>query len=312
MIDEEYVEFTIPYLLEVEDSIEGNVDWRFHLELHETQGELRFQKEMANRYEYSAYLRGDRSGNYCRTRVQVRFPDGLRNSGKQAESGPLIEAARDFLNRFLEVYRALVGDVWVRHLALEEIVKFDVHWITDSGEECQSFWVPNETFSELRVDAELRDKIQHYFDEGLDINPAKKIDFDTQEKIDRGEYELAVINADRLVEFWAINVYVFLRESRGASLEEAIELVKDSKFTNVAANFFRDHLDFDFQSTEGYSEWKENTHELRNHVVHEGWHVNEEEAVEAHVSAKKAIAEILTEFEDELKRTNLFAEVTRG
>lgn len=308
MVNSEYVEFTIPYLLKIKDSFEQNPDWRFEIERKGVVAELRFKKEKSEGYTYSAFPEGDRSGNLCWTNVQVRFTGGLSEDGKTPD-GSLIEASLYAINRFLEAYRAVMEDEWIRDLALQNIVEFTVYWDTGSEVESQTVYVPNETFGEFDLDVESRDQIKKYLDEGTHINPAKKIDLDTQEKIHRGEYDLAVINADRLFEFWAINVFVYIKESRGEPTDDAIELATNNKFTNLISNFYRDHLGFDFQATTGYEEWKEYTHELRNNVVHEGWHVTEEEAQRAYNASMKAIAEIIEEFEDELQGTNLFAKV---
>lgn len=308
MVNSEYVEFTIPYLLKIKDSFEQNPDWRFEIDQEGVIAELRFKKEKSETYTYSAFPEGDRSGNLCWTKVQVRFTGGLSKDGKSPD-GTLIEASLQAINRFLEVYRAVMEDEWIRDLAFENIVEFTVYWDTGSEVESKTVYLPNETFGELEMDVETRDQMQKYLDERIRINPAKKMDLDTQEKIHRGEYDLAVIIADRLFEFWAINVFVHLKDSRGESVDDAVELVTNNKFTNVISNFYRDHLGFDFQATTGYEEWKEYTHELRNNVVHEGWHVSEEEAQRAYDASMRAIAEIVEEFEDELQGTNLFVEI---
>lgn len=202
---EEYVEFRIPYLLKLKDSIEKNPDWRFEVEREGIIAELRFKKERLEGFDYTAFPEEDRSGQLCRTKVQVRFPDGLYGEGK-TEDGHLIVASRKAINRFLEVYRAILQDEWVRDLAFENIVEFTIFW--DDGEEVESktVYVPNDTFAGAGIDEEGRDKIQKYLQEDIQINPTKNIDLDTQEKLHRGEYELAVVNADRLFEFWATNI----------------------------------------------------------------------------------------------------------
>lgn len=308
MINSEYVEFTIPYLLKVKDSFEQNPDWRFEVDRDGVKAELRFKKEKSEGYTFSAFPEGDRSGNLCWTKVQVRFSDGLSQDGRSSE-GTLIEASLGAINRFLEVYRAVMEDEWIRDLAFQNIVEFTVYWDTGSEVESETVYVPNETFGEFEMDLEARDQIQKYIDESIRINPAKKMDLDTKEKIHRGEYDLAVINADRLFEFWAINVFVHIKDSRGESADDAVELVTDNKFTNVISNFYNDHLGFDFKGTTEYEDWKKHTHELRNNVVHEGWHVTEEEAQRAYDASIRAIAKIIEEFKDELKGTNLFAEI---
>lgn len=308
MVEAEYVEFTIPYLLKLKDSFGKNPEWRFEIEREGQVAELRFRKEKSDDFDYTAFPKGDRSGKLCWTKVQVRFPGGLSNEG-QSEHGPLIEASRSAINRFLEVYRAIMGDEWIRDLAFQNIVEFTVYW--DLGSEIKSdiVYVPNDTFGDFEIDTERRDKIQQYLDNGIGINPSKKMDLDTQEKIHRGEYDLAVINADRLFEFWAINTFVYLKENRGASTEDAIELVTENKFTNVISNYYRDHLGFDFQDTTEYEDWREETRKLRNKVIHEGWHITEKEAQKAYQASQKAIAAIMEEFKEELRGTNLFAEI---
>lgn len=308
MVDAEYVEFTIPYLLKLKDSFDKNPEWRFEIEREGQIAELRFRKEKSHDYDFSAFPEGDRSGKLCWTKVQVRFPGGLSKEGR-SEDGPLIEASKKAINRFLEVYRAVMEDEWIRDLAVQNIVEFTVYWDLGSEIESSTVYVPNETFGDFGLDIEKRDKIQRYIDEGTNINPSKRIDLDTQEKIHRGEYELAVINADRLFEFWAINTFVYLKENRGSSTEDAIELATENKFTNIISNFYRDHLGFNFQETTEYKNWKEETHELRNNVIHEGWHITEEESQKAYNASLKAIAAITEEFKEELRGTNLFAEI---
>ncbi|TKX72603.1 hypothetical protein EXE46_15655 [Halorubrum sp. GN11_10-6_MGM] len=238
MVESEYVEFTIPYLLKLKDSFEKNPEWRFEIEREGQIAELRFKKEKSSDFDYTAFPEGDRSGNLCWTKVQVRFPGGLSQENR-TNDGLLIEASQKSINRFLEVYRAVMEDEWIRDLAFQNIVEFTVYWGFDSKVESKTVYVPNETFGESGIDSETRDKIQMYLNEDIRINPPKKMDLDTQEKLHRGEYELAVINADRMFEFWAVNVFVYLKELRGTSSNEAVELVTENKFTNVIGSFVR-------------------------------------------------------------------------
>lgn len=309
MVDEEYVEFEIPYLLKLEDSIEQNPDWRFEIENDGQIAELRFRKEKSENYEYTAFPAGDRSGNLCWTKVQVRFPGGLSGDGR-TEDGSLIEASREILNRFLEAYRAVMADEWIRELAFQDIVEFTVYWDLGSKTESRTVYVPNETFGSPSLEVETRDEIQRYLYEDITINPSKRIDLNTQEKIHRGEYELAVINAARHFEFWAKNIFVYLKEQRGTAPDEAVNLVIGVNISNLACNFFRDHLDFDFQKTDEYEMWSEQTQDIRNNVIHEGWHISEEQAQQAYQASLKAIARITEEFEDDLQGTGMAPDVT--
>ncbi|WP_226013588.1 hypothetical protein [Halomicrobium salinisoli] len=308
MVEAEFVEFKIPYLLKLKDSIDENPDWRFEIDRGGQIAEIRFQKEKSKDYEYTAFPEGDRSGRLCWTKVQVRFPGGLNEDGKSVD-GTLIRASREAINRFLEAYRAVMEDEWIRDLAFQDIVEFEVYWDHGSDVENNTVYVPNDTFGGSGLDEQKKDKIQEYLDDDVRINSAKRMDLNTQEKIHRGEYELAVINADRLFEFWAVNVFVYLKEQRGTPTEEAVSLVTNNGIKNIISNFYQDHLGSDFKNTDEYEEWSKKTHDLRNNVIHEGWQVTEEEAQDAYDASLSAIATISEEFEDELRGTTLFPEV---
>lgn len=325
-IQYEWVCFDIPFFLQVPDSFEKNESARFYPSICGDTAELRFEREPVKTRggETFGMAAGDRLGNVSYTKVRVGLGDDVvseapdMSEGKyvltsdlRGRDGYLIERAVAFLNRFLRVYRVAIGYYWVRPVTPREIVLFTLVGVHTGGNTERrhrkimpgSLKPPSATIS-IKECKRLNGMLQSEAPVAL----TGETDLDTQDKIDLGETNLAVLNAERFFEIWLKNAFEEILVKRGWSNNEIEDLLKNDRgeykrLTNIAGTYIDHHLGFAFQDTEEYEEWKAKTHNLRNAVAHEGHIASKEEALDAYEASVEAILCLADEFRDELTAT---------
>lgn len=327
----EWVCFDIPFFLQVPDSFRENKFARFYPVINGKSAELRFKRVSVENRAGMVYgmIPGDRLGNFSRTEVRVGFdkqiidiiPETVKQegsgyafaSGLRGRDGFLIGKAVQYLNRFLSVYRNLTGHYWIRQLNPQEIASYELVGVTESRDTNRrsrmvsggALQFPTATFE--RSDIEL---INGHLRSESPLSIIDTIDLDTKDKIDLREYNLAVLNAERLFEVWLKKAFELVLSERGQSDEEIESLLKRDngnyeRLTQIVSNYVQQHLNFDFQDTSEYDNWMNETHRVRNAVAHEGYAANQREAVRAYESSLAAMALLSKEFEDELADTDL-------
>ncbi|ELY52338.1 hypothetical protein [Natronococcus jeotgali] len=325
----EWVQFEIPYILQVEDSFEGNKAARFRSSVEGVPAELQFKKEAREGEEGErpgmmfGQVEGDRLGNVSYTKVKVGFdrqlldtlPDDLDDDFEAVkEGGPtkwlknldgregrIIRAAVDHVNQFLEVYRASLGYYWIRGVSPSEVVYFMRATVSENGDTYDhgTMYPGNAlTPGSSTIDKEAHDTIEARLDTEHKVPITISLRLDAQDKLDLGEYRLAVITAGTMFEAFLKDGLKDLMTAQGMP-DDKIEsvFVDDGDYTSIttlAKETVPKTLHFDFEATDEFEAWDEKTREMRNRVVHEGYVPSEEEARAAYEAAADVV-EFLTD-----------------
>ena len=320
----EWVQFDIPYLLQVEDSIEGNEHARFRVEIDGVPAELQFKKEAQDNERSDrpgmmfGLVEGDRHGNVSYTKVVVGFDQQLLNTipedmqknfesikqgsptkwlrGLDNREGRIIRAAVDSINRFLEVYRASLGYYWVRGISPSEIIYFMRTTVSENEDEYNHGLMyprgglkPGTATLGEKEHNTLNARLQAEHQVPIEIT----LRLDAQDKLDLGEYRLAVITAGTMFETFLKDGLKELMAAEGMSDEDIRDVfVGEGDYTGVktlARETVPKTLHFDFEATEEYKIWNKQTREMRNKVIHEAYSPTQEEARAAYESANEAV-----------------------
>lgn len=325
----EWVQFEIPYLLQVEDSFEGNESARFHSRVRGVPAELQFKKEAREGEEGErpgmmfGQVEGDRLGNVSYTKVRVRFnrqlldalPDELNDDFEALKEGSptkwlknlngregrIIRAAVDQVNQFLEVYRASLGYYWIRGVSPSEVVYFmrtTVSKNEDTYDHGTMYPGSALTPGTSTIDEKAHNTIEARLDTEHKVPITISLRLDAQDKLDLGEYRLAVITAGTMFEAFLKEGLKDLMAAQGMSDDEIESVFVDdgdyTSITTLAKETVPKTIHFDFKETDRFEAWDEETRKMRNRVVHEGYVPSEDEARAAYEAAADAV-EFLTD-----------------
>lgn len=325
----EWVRFKIPYIIQVEDSFEENENARFRSQIDGVPAELRFKKEAHDGEERDrpgmmfGQVEGDRLGNVSYTKVIVgldqqfltTLPDelqsnfeGVKEGGRtkwlknlDGREGHIIRTAVDHVNQFLEVYRASLGYYWIRGINPSEVVYFMRTTVPQDGDEFNhGSMYPRGglTPGTSTINEEGHDTIQARLQTEHKVPITISLRLDAQDKLDLGEYRLAVITAGTMFEAFLKDGLKDLMAAEGMSDAEIVAVFVDNgdytRITTLAKETVPKTLHFDFEATDEFKAWDEQTRKMRNRVVHEGHVPSEDEARAAYEAAESAI-EFLTD-----------------
>lgn len=323
-VSAEWVQFEVPYILQVEDSFEGNEAARFHSRVGGVPAELQFKKEAREKAEGDrpgmmfGQVEGDRLGNVSYTKVRVGFaqpfldslPDDVKGDFESVKEGHptkwlknldgreghIIRSAVDHVNRFLEVYRASLGYYWIQGVSPAEIVYFMRTTVAEDGENYNHGAMypkgglePGTATIDVESHETLNARLQTEHQVPIEIS----LRLDAQDKLDLGEYRLAVITAGTMFEAFLKDGLKELMAAEGMS-ENEIEavFVDDGDYTSIttlATETVPKTLHFDFEATDEFEAWDEQTRKMRNQVVHERYIPSKDEARAAYEAAESAV-----------------------
>lgn len=325
----EWVQFEIPYILQVEDSFQGNESARFRSRVRGVPAELQFKKEGREGEESErpgmlfGQVEGDRLGNVSYTKVKVGFDQQLLDALSEelddefeavkegsptkwlknldGREGRIIRAAVDHVNRFLEVYRASLGYYWIRGVSPSEVVYFMRTTVSENEDIYNhgTIYLGSAlTPGTSTIDEEAHDTIEARLNTEHNIPIIISLRLDAQDKLDLGEYRLAVITAGTMFEAFLKDGLKDLMAAQGMPDDEIESVFVDDEdytsITTLAKETVPKTLHFDFEATDEFEAWDEKTREMRNRVVHEGYVPSEEEARAAYDAADDAV-EFLTD-----------------
>lgn len=317
----EWVCFDIPFLIQAENSIDGNENARFHPYRDGISAEIRIEKKPTEHPsgQMAGLVEGDRLGTVSQTRIQVGFnseflstiPDELTTDFEHVKAdaymrkmpelegrdGFLIEAAVDYLNRFLDVYRTELDRYWIRELLPEEIVYFTLHSIvTDEQKHRRIRWFSGGTLVPMTAAISVEDTayLNALLEEEAQIPVHQELDLAAQDKIDLREYDIAVINAATMFEAWLKNALRTVLRAEGLPEAEIESHFKHSpdhykSITTIATDVVGRALHLNFEDTDEFSAWKKHTRNLRNDVIHEGYQPTKSEAEDAYTASTDAV-----------------------
>lgn len=329
------LQFDIPYHIQVEDSFKGNQEKRFYPIIDDIPAELRFESNPESKMEVgtAGSVAGDRHGNFGHSSVQVWFdgrfigtiPEDMDDE-MPIDTEPvfhmgqprgtdryLIENAVSYLNKFLRVYRASTNFYWITALSPHEIGRFGVVECHEDGtEDSRLRFVTQSALKSGPMDKAVLDRVRKGIQLPSPITLYNELDLNGEDKIDRGDFNSAIIDSAILFESWVEQAYQIIAVEHGKSEQEALEDITkggDSDETLSPKNIITDHLSnfgFDFSATDEFEAWDNDTRVIRNKVVHDGYQASQEEARNAKDAVTAALVRLSDEFKDELQGTTLF------
>lgn len=320
----EWVQFEIPYIIQVEDSFEGNESTRFQSYIDGVPAELQFKKEARGSENDGrpgmmfGQVEGDRLGNVSYTKVRVGFNQHFLDSlteelqsdfeevkegswtkwlkNLDGREGHIIRAAVDHINQFLEIYRASFGYYWIRGVSPSEIAYFMRATVPRDGEEYNhGLMYPRGglKLGTTTIDDKGHEILNSRLRSEHQVPIVISLQLDVQDKLDLGEYRLAVITAETMFEAFLKDGLKDLMAAEGMADSEIESVFVDGgDYTSIsilAKETVPKTLHFDFEGTDEFEAWNEQTKKLRNRVVHEGYSPTENEAREAYEAADSAV-----------------------
>lgn len=331
------LQFDIPYHIQVEDSFKRNQEERFYPVIDEIPAELRFKSNSETEMGVgtAGSVAGDRHGNFGHSSVQVWFDEQLIDTIPEdiddempIDAEPvfhmgqprgtdryLIENAVSYLNKFLRVYRASTNFYWISPLPSHEIGRFSIiERYADGTEDSRRRFVTQSAMKSGPMDEIVLERVKQGIQLPSPITLFNELDLNAEDKIDRGEFNSAIIDSAILFESWVEQAYQIIAVEHGKSEQEALDDITkggDSDETLSPKNIITDHLSnfgFDFSTTDEFEAWDSDTREIRNKVVHDGYQASQEEARNAKDAATTALLRLSDEFKDELQGTTLFVQ----
>ena len=330
-ITEVLVDFQIPYLLQVEDSLEGNSE-PFHVAVDGTPAAIYFKKipKSSGGPVIAGQMIGDRLGNVSETAVRVHFderlidkipqdriekspPESLVHQGgsnTDDSHGFIVEAAVAAINRFLRVYKYVTVSYWMRNLLPYEIFSFRITEFKEDGEEKERTYnysnSPYRGFGQT-VEQEEEEEIRSILrtEEEQPIYP--RLELETLDKISLGEYNLAVLNTQRLFEIWVKHACLLLLEKEYDEERAHDLMTDDGEYVALGQtfNYFNQHFGHDFRETEEYDRWDRAYKQIRCEVAHAEYMASNQDANEMYEACQELQLTIYGEFKDDLEDTSL-------
>lgn len=331
------VQFDIPYHIQVEDSFKENKDRRFYPVIDDIPAEIRFQSNAETEMDVgtAGTVAGDRHGNFGYSSVKVWFgnkfiqtiPEDIDDE-MPIDAEPvfhmgqprgtdryLIKNAVEYLNKFLRIYRASTNFYWINSLSTYEIGRFSIadRYEDDTGDNRVRF-VTQSALKSGPMDEAVLDRVRKGVQSPSPLTIYNELDLNAEDKIDRGEFNSAIIDSAILFEAWVEQAYQIVAVEQGKSEEEALEDITkgdDSDETISPKNIIKDHLSkfgFDFSETDEFEAWDKDTRIVRHKVVHDGYQASQQEARDAKDGATAALVRLSDEFEQELRGTPVFVQ----
>jgi hypothetical protein len=329
-----WADFEIPFLIQVEDSIDGPEN-AFQVTRDGIPAELRFEKRKRTSDTHGGKMfglvEGERLGNVSYTYVQVGFAkpylnllsddynteyeqiaEGSRqilSSSLDTVRGKVAKDALEWTNLFLEKYRSTFGYYWIRRLKPSEIVHFNLTFVAENGEEytdgmmyAQDGLTPGST----TLDDEQRTILQSRLTDQQSVPTAISLKLDARDRLDIGEYRLAVLLAGTMFESFLKTSLQEVMEAEGKSEEYIANAFEndngDYKSVVTLAKGCSRTFHFDFEGSDEYEDWYEDTRGLRNDVIHEGYQPSEGEAERAIESAEAAVNVLAGKIEQRVQK----------
>lgn len=331
-ISDIHAEFEIPYLLELDDSVDGGEDWRFVTQYHSQYAQLRFEKRILDGKPLPLpdFPKADLNGRVCRTLVEVWYSvefvrmmeslrddlefeiDGIRFHGRQPDGfdSYFIGYAMGHLNEFIDLYRILSGRHWVRRLTLESISELDLVETHGDQSDSRTFYMTGDPGAMDQSKYELRTKIKEALSEDVSPSLFQRIRLDIKDNLRKSEYDMAVMNSTRLLEVWVKTAYLALENIKFNNEQSARTDIND-RLMDVVEKHLQKHLSYDIVEDETWKRWKNGAYGLRCETIHEGREIDEDDAKSAFNQSKELIAHIATEFEEDISHLSLFPNLNR-
>lgn len=331
------IEFEIPCHIQVENSFKDNKHSRFYPVIEDVPVEIRFKSyaDDSRGVSVAGTAAGDRHGSMGNSSVQVWFDDSFiqkipddiddelpieaepvfQMGSPKGKDRILIESAVEYLNKFLRAYRSSTSFYWITTLSVHEISRFSIADIYENeSTEHRTKFITQGAVKFGSMDDDVLNRVRHAIQMESPISIYNELDLNAEDKIDRGDFNSAIIDSATLFESWIKDAFEIIACEQGNSEEEAREMITkgdDSGDYLSPKNIALAHipkLGFDFEGTTEFDIWDKNTREIRNKVVHEGYQADATEARRSKNSAVLAMIKISNEFSEELDGSVAFVQ----
>lgn len=330
-IKEVFVDFRIPYLLQVEDSLEGESD-PYRVGLDGVPAAIYFKKipKKSGGPVIAGQMIGDRLGNVSETAVRVHFDERLVDEipEERIEKSPpdsvvyhggsntddfrgfIVEAAVAAINRFLRVYKYVTVSYWMRNLLPYEIFSFGIKEFKEDGEEKEVTYhysnSPFEGFGSM-IEQEEEEAIRGFLRTEKELPLYQELESETLNKISLGEYNLAVLNAQRLFEIWVKHACLTLLEKEYSEKRAEELMTDDGEYVPLGQtfNYFDQHLGCDFRTMDEYDRWNHAYKQIRCEVAHAEYMASNQDANEMYEACQELQLKIYEVFDEDLRDTSL-------
>ncbi|WP_373189616.1 hypothetical protein [Halolamina sp.] len=324
--DEYIIEFTGPYSFRVPNSIdEEQREAAYTVVLDDVEAELRLGESEGGKSAFkgggAASFPRDRHGLLLNQTVQIHLsedyiaalPEGIeepvyedmilgsRTTGLHER---LINDSVEYYNRFIECYKVVTESYWMRAVIPNEVLNFTIRKVKDgdiidetsvglSGGMLQMGTISPEQ------DGALRKNLQ----EENNVTMSRQLDLDIQDKMDLGEYTIAVYNSNQLFEFWTRREYLKMLKAKGKTKQEAEDRMWDSgsdQYHHIKTMYdmIESDIGVDIKNTTEWELWYTHCRDTRNELVHEGRRAEEIDAIYAYYYTRKAMKEFKKRFVD--------------
>lgn len=328
------VECEIPFLIRTGDHKTDDFDF-FSVPTQDYTAKIGFRMVPGGGKENVKIAGGfdeDRLGHMSTTRVKAEFdkefiesipnevyrlPESVeRQVGKSGntENAYVIEEVTKCVNIFIDIYRTNTGSYWMRRLLPHDIFDFDITRVNEEGKKSEQHH--KHTASAMTgMAGTLSDKevseIKDMLESGEKPSIYSRLQLRVRDYISLGEYDIAVVDSQRLMESWLKEAFEHLLvEVKEYSQSEAEETARhdDGSFKDTYAvkGMYNSKLGFTLEDTTEFQQWDNSAKDLRNDIVHEGYEPTENETVEAVKIHNDLILRVKSEFESTL-RSDLLA-----
>lgn len=325
-------QFDIPYHIQVLDSFKENKESRFYPVIDGIPAEIRFKSNVEDTagIAIAGTAAGDRHGNLGYSSVQIWFDDKFISQMPTefedeppaadslkfhmgplvGEKGHIIKNSVEYLNKFINVYRHCTKFYWVKPLSPHTITRFQIiERLEDGSEEAKMQFVTKSAVKSGPLQDKILERIRHFTSNGMPDNLFYELILDAEDKIDRGEYNSAIVDSATMFEVWIKSAFEIAAVDQGYSDQESTNMITkggDSEDYLSPKNIVRDQfpkLGHNLSDLEIFGEWDNNTRKVRNKVVHKGYNASFEESREAQDAAVSAVFKFAQELDEELEGT---------
>lgn len=304
---------------------EEHRDAAYSVVLDDIEAELRLGESEDGRSAFqgdgAASFPRDRHGLLLNQKVQIHFsedyisalPDdieepvyedmilGSKTAGLHQR---LIEDSVGFYNRFIECYKGVTESYWMRAVIPNEILNFTFRKI-EGGEVIDetSIGLSGGTLQMGTITPQEDGQLRKSLQEENDVTISRQLDLDIQDKIDLGEYTIAVYNSNQLFEFWTRREYTKMLRAQGKTEQEAEDRMWDSgkdQYHHIKGMYdmIESDIGVNIKDTSEWDLWYTHCRDTRNELIHEGRRATELDAIYAYYYTRKAMEEFKRRFVD--------------
>lgn len=322
--DKYVVEFTGPYSFRVPNSInEDQRDAAYSIVLRDVEAEICLGESESGRTAFqtngAASFPRDRHGLLLNQTVQIHLsedyiltlPDDIEEpvyeeqilgSGTAGLHEELINDSVEYYNRFTDCYKVVTGSYWMRSIIPNEIVNFTIRKVDDGNViEETNVGLSGDSLQMGTIDPEQDAALRKNLQEENNVTLPRQLDLDIRDKIDLGEYTIAVYNSKQLFEFWTRREYTKMYKAIGETAQEADNRMWNSgkgEYHHIKGiyDMIESDFDVDIKNTKEWDLWLRHCLNTRNELIHEGRRAGEIDAIYAYYYTQKAMEEFKERF----------------